>query len=245
MRENPLASLAPLAPGARDPGHGSAVEALMTRRFWTTAEVEVLMRLYPDTPTADLARTLGRPLWAVYQKARLRGLAKSAAYQASPHACRLRRGDEVGKASRFSKGHVPANKGLRRPGYGPGRMRETQFKAGQRGNKYAPIGSERVADGYRQRKVNDTGYPPRDWQPVHRLLWEAAYGPIPKGYVVTFIDDDKTHVVLENLCLMSRADLGRRNTMWNRYPRELAETIQLAGALKRKINRRNTREEQD
>ena len=217
----------------------------MTRKFWTAFEIADLTRRYPDEATQAIARDLGHPLSSVYQKARALGLAKSAAYMASPAACRLRRGDQVGKPTRFGPGHVPANKGLRRPGYGPGRMRETQFKAGQRGNRYAPIGTERIADGYLQRKVTDTGYPPRDWQPVHRLLWEQAYGPIPPGYVVGFVDGDHGNVMLSNLCLMSRADLARGNTMWHRYPRELAEVVQLAGALKRKINRRTTHEEQD
>ncbi len=217
----------------------------MTRTFWTADALAELTRRYQHEATQAIARDLGRPLSSVYQKARALGLAKSAAYMASPAACRLRRADQVGKPTQFQKGHVPANKGLRRPGYAPGRMSETQFKAGQRGNRYIPIGSERVAGGYLQRKMTDTGYPPRDWQPVHRLLWEAAYGAIPDGYVVAFVDDDKTHVVLDNLCLMSRADLARGNTMWNRYPRELAEVVQLAGALKRKINRRSIREKQD
>jgi hypothetical protein len=48
------------------------------------------------------------------------GLRKSAEYLAGPEACRLQRGDSVGARTRFSAGHVPANKGLRRPGYFPG-----------------------------------------------------------------------------------------------------------------------------
>ena len=217
----------------------------MTRRAWTATEIETLMRLYPDTPTCDLAARLGHPLAVVYRKARSLGLAKSAAYMASPAACRLRRGDNVGKPYRFSKGHVPANKGVRRPGYAPGRMGETQFRPGHKPQTWKPIGSERVCDGYLQRKVTDTGYPPRDWQPVHRLLWEEAYGPLPRGYTVSFIDGDRANVTLANLCLMSRQDLAKRNSMWTNYPPELARTIQLVGALKRKINNRRHDEKQD
>jgi hypothetical protein len=86
--------------------------------------------------------------------------AKSEAYLASPAACRLRRGDNIGAPYRFTKGHVPANKGLRRPGWGPGRMKETQFRKGERQGRavklYKPIGTERVSkDGYTERKIND------------------------------------------------------------------------------------------
>lgn len=211
----------------------------MNGRPWTAEEIAELTRRYPHEPTQTIAQDLGHPLASVYHKAAYLRLRKSEAYLASPYACRLRRGDHVGRSTQFPKGHVPANKGLRRPGYAPGRMASTQFRKGHQPRNWQPIGAERIADGYLQRKVTDTGYPPHDWQPIHRLLWEAAYGAIPPGYVVSFIDGDKSHVALENLCLMSRADIARGNTMWARYPRELAEVVQLAGALKRKINRRS------
>ena len=212
---------------------------------WKLNEIEKLKNLYPDTPTIELATLFGRPAYSIYNKAYQLGLAKSETYLESPAACRLRRGDNVGKAFRFEKGHVPANKGYRRPGFSPGRMGETQFKKGGKPHTWLPIGSERIADGYLQRKVTDTGYGPRDWQPVHRLLWEENNGPIPPGHVVKFIDGDRGNIVLSNLRLVSRSELGRQNVMWNRYPHELAETIQLAGALKRKINRRKDHEKQD
>lgn len=201
----------------------------MTRRAWTATEIETLTRLYPDTPTCDLARQLKRSVRAVYQQAEILGARK----------------DPALIAARYKKGNVPANKGVRRPGYAPGRMGETQFRPGHKPQTWKPIGSERVCDGYLQRKVTDTGYPPRDWQPVHRLLWEEAYGPLPRGYTVSFIDGDRANVTLANLCLMSRQDLAKRNSMWTNYPPELARTIQLVGALKRKINNRRHDEKQD
>jgi len=217
----------------------------LTRKIWTPEEETTLQKLYPDTPTAELARLFECPLYTIYGKAERLGLAKSASYMASPAACRLQRGDNIGKAFRFQKGHVPPNKGQRSPGFAPGRMGESQFRKGDKPFNWKPVGSERLMDGYRQRKVTDTGYPPRDWQPVHRLLWEEANGPIPPGYVLIFADGDRSNIILSNLCLISRADLAARNNVWTRYPRELAEAIQLAGALKRKINGRSKREKQD
>lgn len=217
----------------------------LTRKVWTPEEETTLQKFYPDTPTAELARLFGCPLYTIYGKAKRLGLAKSASYMASPDACRLRRGDNIGKAFQYQKGHVPANKGQRSPGFAPGRMGESQFRKGDKPFNWKPVGSERLMDCYRQRKVTDTGYPPRDWQPVHRLLWEEANGPIPPGHVLIFADGDRSNIILSNLCLISRADLAARNNVWTRYPRELAEAIQLAGALKRKINGRSQREKQD
>lgn len=216
------------------------------RRLWTDVEIALLRERYADAPTNYLAREIGRPLSQVYRKSRKLGLKKSDVYLASSYACRLRRGDNVGAQYRFKKGHVPANKGLRRPGWSAGRMHETQFKKGQKSQNWLPIGTEVVkSDGYLYRKLTDTGYPPRDWRQVHRLLWEEHYGPIPDGYHVRFIDGDRRNVTIGNLCLVSRADLAAINRMWNRYPYELAHAIQLRGALIRKINRRNRHEKQN
>lgn len=195
-----------------------------------------------------LADRLARSVSAIYGRAAALGLHKSAEYLTSPDACRLRRGDQVGASSRFLRGHVPANKGLRRPGWSPGRMAETQFKPGVKPRTWKPIGSTRFTkDGYLQRKVSDTGYPPRDWVGEHTLLWEKAHGPIPKGHALVFKDRNKGNrnkgnIYLDNLELITRRELMRRNTIHN-YPPELADVIRLGAALKRQLRRR--REEQN
>ncbi len=62
-------------------------------------------------------------------------------------------------------------------------------------------------EGYLQRKVTDTGNTVRDYVEVHRLLWEEHHDPIPEGHVVIFKDGDRTHITLDNLMLISRAEL--------------------------------------
>lgn len=214
----------------------------MTRRPWTLAEDAVLRAAYPDLPTATLAGALARSLSSTYQRAYDLGLHKSPDYLASPAACRLRRGTNPGIGTRFEKGHVPANKGLRRPGWAPGRMASTQFRKGERRGVavrlWKPIGTERVSkDGYRQRKVNNDLPLQRRWKFVHLILWEAAHGAVPHGHAVRFKNGDRRDLRLDNLELVSRRDLMRRNTVHN-YPKPVAEAIQLLGALNRKINRR-------
>src|SRR3990167_9349661 len=118
------------------------------KRLWSTADDAALRARYPDEPTVKIAHGLRRSASSVYQRARKLGLLKSEAYLASPDACRLRRDDQLGARFRFPKGHVPFNKVLRRPGWGPGRMKETQFKRGVRRGVaitlWKPIGTERV-----------------------------------------------------------------------------------------------------
>lgn len=220
------------------------------KRLWNPEDDAYLRAHYPHEPTAPLARRLRRSLQATYTRARLLQLDKSAAYLASPAACRLRRnGDEhPGRATQFAKGHVPANKGLRRPGWSPGRMRETQFKKGQRSGiavrLWKPIGTERISNGYLERKINNDWPLQARWRAVHLLVWEAAHGPVPPGYAVTFRDGDKTHIRLENLTLISRRDLMARNSVHN-LPPSLKASIQLLGALHRQINQRTDDAQQD
>lgn len=150
------------------------LRASAPRRFWTAVDDAVLRDLYPDFPTAMIAREMQRSLSAVYARAAFLNLTKSQAYRDSPYASRLRRGDNVGARFRFQKGHVPANKGLRRPGWSPGRMRETQFKKGVRRGVavtlYKPIGTERLSkDGYLERKVNDNLPLQARWRAVHLM----------------------------------------------------------------------------
>jgi hypothetical protein len=209
------------------------------RKIWEEWEIQFLRNTYPNASTKALAGRLARSVSAIYGRAAVLGLHKSPEYLAGPDACRLRRGDNVGASSRFSCGHVPANKGLRRPGWSPGRMAETQFKPGARPHTWRPVGSTRFTkDGYLQRKISDTGYPPRDWVGEHILLWEKAHGPLPKGHALAFKDRNTGNICLDNLELITRRELMRRNTIHN-YPPALVDVIRLGAALKRQLRRRN------
>lgn len=224
---------------------------LPPRKIWNEAELRSLARLYPDHSAADIAERLGVSVAIVYARAHSMGLKKSEAFQSSPASGRMRPGSTLGTATRFKAGSVPPNKGLRRPGWAPGRMAETQFKKGRAASEahnYLPIGSERLSeDGYLERKVTDDPalVPARRWVAVHRLLWIEVNGSIPDGHLVEFRDGDKTHIAIDNLELVSRVEHMRRHTVHN-LPPELAQVVQLKGALQRRINKlESQREEQD
>jgi hypothetical protein len=223
------------------------------RRLWTSAEDALLRAQYADTPTEQLAKTLGRPLSSTYQRAAVLGLEKSESYLKSPAACRLRRGDNVGQQYRFKPGQAPANKGTRRPGWHAGRMRETWFAKGERRGVavalYKPVGSERICkDGYLERKTHDeisagvsrqeaNRLRQRRWRAVHLILWEEANGPIPRGHAVVFTNGDRRDIRLDNLTLITRAELMRRNTIHN-LPTPLKQTVRLLSSVNREIRKR-------
>lgn len=211
------------------------------RQPWSDQELELLRRRYPDEPTQVIAKVLGRSLLGVLGKANALGLHKSAAFFAGPHAGRLKAG--TGAANRFQKGQRPWNTGMKGMQVG-GRAKQTQFKPGSRPHTWKPLGSERISrDGYLQRKVTDTGYPPRDWVGVHILVWTQAHGPVPLRHKVVFRDGNKQHIHLDNLELLSNAEMMQRNTI-QRFPPELQQTIRAIGKLKRVI-KENSHEKQD
>ena len=212
------------------------------RRFWTPEEDARLRELYPDRPSKDVARMLGRSLSSTSARATEFGLKKSAAYLASPASGRLY--GQNGKATRFQKGHEPANKGLRRPGFAPGRMRETQFKPGQHPKRWDPdfyvLGALRVStEGYIEMR---TSFDPGGcgWSLLHRILWEDAHGPVPRTHALVFKDGDRLNVELDNLEVITRAELMRRNTIHN-LPAPLKSTITVLGQLKRRIREKQDR----
>ncbi len=216
----------------------------MNGRPWTPAQLARLRADYADRPTAQLARSIRRPISSVYGKAAALGLHKSAAYLAGPHACRLRSGENIGAAYRFQKGHVPANKGLRRPGWAPGRMAQTQFQRGHfpvnRDPDYYVLGALRVnSDGYIDMRIS-FAKGACGWRSLHRILWEDAHGPVPPSHVVAFKNGDSLDCELRNLELITRAENMRCNTIHN-LPQPLKDTIQLLGALKRRLHEKQDR----
>jgi hypothetical protein len=215
--------------------------------LWTTAENARLRKEYPNTPSRKLAAIFGTDVQSIYARARKIGLKKSPEYlRQCLEACgRAISSHPRSIAGRFQKGVVPANKGLRRPGYFRGRMRETQFKKGNRPHTYLPIGTIKPnGDGYLRIKVSaesqGIGACDKAWEFVHKRVWEAAHGPIPKGHRIWWKDGNHMNCALENLELLSDAEHMARTTI-HRKPPELKETIFALIALKSTITKREKR----
>lgn len=226
---------------------------MSARRPWSVVDIELLRRNYADSRTDGIARVLGRPVNAVYAKAHSLGLVKNAEYLAGVNSGRMQRGKQHPRmvATQFKRGHATWNKGMSYEA--GGRSAETRFKPGRPAHEarnYVPIGSLRVSkDGYLERKVTDDPalYPARRWVGVHRLVWQAAHGPVPPGHIVTFVPGLRTKVeaeiTLDRLRLISRAENARRNHPMSKSP-ELAHIVRLKGHITRQLNR-ITREAQE
>lgn len=201
---------------------------------WSAADEFIFRELYPATANAEIAELLDRSLSSVSNKAVKLGLRKSAKYMARKPGC-------------FQPGHGTWNKGKPHPARG--RSKQTQFKPGRPASEarnYRPVGTERVTkDGVLERKTTDDPslVPAQRWVAVGRIAWEAVNGPLPAGHVVVFKPGRKTTdaslITDDSVELVTRAELMRRNSYHNKYPKEVAQLIQLRGALNRKINSRS------
>lgn len=206
------------------------------RKIWRAADEAKLRELWPDTPTREIARAVGCTRAAAERRGHNLGLEKSAEYIAK--FCRLQPGSVP--PNKGKPGPPSPNKGLRRPGWFRGRMRETQFRKGSAPHNTLPLWSFRInTEGYLLLKTGKPGPKPNNgWEYVHRLIWEQARGPLPDWQVARlwWKDGDRINCALSNLELLNGKQLMQRNTIHN-FPAPLRELIQLKGALRRRLNR--------
>jgi HNH endonuclease len=211
---------------------------------WTAEQIATLRKHHANTSGKDLAAMTGHPVPSVEQKLRKMGLVRDPDYKREVLAkCGLQVSSHPRSiAARLKKGNIPPNKGLRRPGYsvGRGRMQQTQFKKGQRSRNWLPVGTIRKdSAGYLRVKVGEGpgGFGGRKvWDFIHKRVWEAANGPVPKGHRLWWKDRNHENCALENLELLTDKEHMARTTIHN-LPPGLKKVIVLKAAIKRKITR--------
>lgn len=194
-------------------------------RMWTAEQIALLFELYSDSPTDELICVIGKSARSIYLQADNLGLRKSEEYLAT-HVRVLPTGS--GNKTQFKRGQTPWNKGLK----GVNGQSNSVFKPGQMPHNHKPVGTTRMtADGWLEVKVAE----PRKWKGVHVTVWESVHGPVKRGFAVCFKDGNRLNSAIENLELLSRAELMARNTI-HRYPQELKDAIRLVKKLRRRID---------
>jgi hypothetical protein len=218
-------------------------------RKYTQEHIEFIATNIKGCPFKDLTDMFNKRFGTNLKVAAMISLADRHGLHNGRDTTILPGGTPLGVETRFKPGLIPWNKGKKGINYEG--MKATQFKKGNKAHNWVPIGSERInGDGYVDVKVDD-GKLQKNWKGKHILIWEAANGPVPPGHVVIFGDGDKMNVVLENLVLVSRAQLVRMNQ--NRLIQNDAELTRVGvlvadvsnkiGALKRSAKKRNGRGE--
>ena len=202
---------------------------------WTEEQKRIVREMYPDHCASEIARIIGKSVSGVYNQARAMGLKSSEE--------KIKQLGKIGSthpnsiASRFQKGCVSHNKGVKMAPEVYEKVKRTMFKAGHVSANHRPVGSERVnVDGYVEIKVAEPG----KWRLKHRVVWEEAHGPIPPGYNVQFRNKNRQDLSLDNLYLISKSEqMGKENSIHARYPEELKQVIRVKATLKRHITEYN------
>lgn len=120
-----------------------------------------------------------------------------------------------GRKTRFQNGTTPYNKGKSWDEWmskeSQNNSRKTTFKKDiipHTNIPARPIGAEKIDNhGYIMVKINSNTYCPKQ-----RVVWEQAYGAIPEGHSVIFADGNNRNFDLDNLILVSKAELITMNS---------------------------------
>ncbi|WP_337077774.1 HNH endonuclease signature motif containing protein [Acinetobacter pittii] len=137
----------------------------------------------------------------------------------------------TGRTGCFEKGSVPPNKGTK----GLTGANRTSFKKGQDVWNRKPIGYERIdkKDGYVHIKIAE----PNVFVLKHRHVWEKHNGPVPDKHVIAFKNQDKTDSRIENLILMSKAEMVRYSQSFHKLANtETNETCLIMAKVKTKAH---------
>ena len=177
----------------------------MTIFKFTPEKLAMLIEKYPHEDSQKLADELGCGIGTLRNKVHKLQLKKSDACAAERYA----------KHGRNLKGKIPmsnSNKPI----------------AGW--NKTAIGDIRKTYDGYMKIKVA-----PGKCRLLHQVNWEAKFGKVPKGSVLSAKDGNTCNVDPDNWICQTRKEIFLQNSIHN-LPPELAELCQLRAKLERVIN---------
>lgn len=182
------------------------------RRFYTEKEIQLIKDVYAFIPTIQLANILGRSEKAIYAQAFELGLHKNDYFKETYYKSLFTSDSVAAFNTRFKKGNIPPNKGKKQQEYmsaeAIAKTVNTRFKKGQQPHNTRYDGHERLTkDGYTEIRIKAGKYIYK-----HRLVYENAFGKIPKGMLIVFKDGNKQNITLENLELITLKENAIRNS---------------------------------
>lgn len=178
-------------------GRGEALKGRL--RLLTQEQHDFVREAYKRTTVANITKELNAKFNLSVTESQIRAYTRN-------HKMKS------GRTGYFERGNESWNKGMKGWQAG-GRSIETQFKPRSVNPDYRAFNQAEVGDevidtyGYRKRKIAQ----PNKWEFCHVLLWREHFGDVPEGHIVRFLDNDKTNISIDNLCLVSRGANGVLN----------------------------------
>ena len=154
---------------------------------WTDEEKEYLASIVKGSTYEEITKQMNDKFEYNFSKEQIKGMM-------------YRNKLTTGTVGYFKKGSTPWNKGLK--GYMG--ANKTSFKKGTIPPNQVPIGTESITKGgYIKVKVGE----PNKWKLKQRYIYEQHYGEIPKGHNVIFADRNIQNFDINNLVLVSKAEM--------------------------------------
>jgi hypothetical protein len=147
---------------------------------------------------------------------------------------KIKKGEHRSVSTQFKPGHVPANKGKKLTAEVYEKAKPTMFTKGHKPHNTTTVGDIRMRKDMRGVPYFFIKIADQDWRHLHRVVWEAHHGNIPKGCRIHFKDRNTLNCVIENLELLT-GDAAMKRVQIHRLPDEIKELIRLNSKLKRKI----------
>jgi hypothetical protein len=197
--------------------------------IWSEDKIIYIRQNYLTIPIKQMAPILGVSSTAIRSKLKKMGLVIPS------HILQQRK-----KLSWFKPGHSTHTKGKKwheiRTPEAQKRCLQTAFKKGNKPHNTKPVGTintriDKNGNPYQWIKLSD-----RNWQHLHRYIWEKTNGPVPRGHVIRFKDGNQLNCKIENLECLTMKENMLSNSHIN-YPPELLKTIKLKNKINRKIKK--------
>jgi hypothetical protein len=172
---------------------------------WTDDQLKYLKEHYADTPTKEIAKKLKHTLCSVNGMASKLALKKTQDHINKMNARWKKDLAELGKAHRFKKGTIPANKGKKMDPEVYEKTKHTFFPKGHKPKNTLYDGA--ITTRHRHKRNYSRKYiriSEGVWQELQIYEWEKQYGPVPEGKILTCLTDDSLNCNPTNWKLTDR-----------------------------------------